>query len=156
MSAGLTLKEEMSRDRVIRYLHPIKWIGTSYSRAKCLKFRSLCPCTDLCAWFEDLQTRQRSSCPVSRDRSALPSTFSVSGEMCPSLTASPSRRRSCSRRGCCGMLMGSPALNEDVVIGKWLLTFNFQVLASDSIFFLSVLHCIVIEVILQKNIHIYH
>lgn len=135
MSAGLTLKEEMSRDRVIRYLHPIKWIGTSYSRAKCLKFRSLCPCTDLCAWFEDLQTRQRSSCPVSRDRSALPSTFSVSGEMCPSLTASPSRRRSCSRRGCCGMLMGSPALNEDVVIGKWLLTFNFQVLASDSIFF---------------------
>ena len=47
-------------------------------------------------------------------------------------------------------LMGSPALNEDVVIGKWLLTLSLQVLASNSIFCL-VLHYIVIEVILQKK-----
>lgn len=119
-SARLTLKEEIIRDRVIKCLHPINRFGVSYSRAKYFKFRSLLPCIDLCEWFEDLQTSQRRPCQVIRDRSALPSTFYMSGEMCPLPTASQSWRLSCSRRGCCGMLMGSPALNEDVVMVKLL------------------------------------
>lgn len=120
MSARLTLKEEMVRDRIIKYWHLINWFGISYSRTKCFKFRSLLPCIDLCEWFEDLQTSQTRPCQVIRDRSALPSTFYMSGEMCPLLTASQNQRWSCSRRGCRGMLMGSPALNEVVVIGKLL------------------------------------
>lgn len=153
MSARLTLKEDMIRDRVIRHLHPINWIGTSYGRAKCLKYRSLL-CIDLRACFEDLQTSQKRSCTVITDGSVLPSTFYISGETCPLLTVSRSQRLSCSSRGCCGVLVGSPALNEDVVTGKWLLTLSLQVLGSNTIFWL-ILHYIVIEVILQKKRHIY-
>lgn len=111
-------------------------------------------CIDLHARFEDLQTSQRRSCTVITDGSVLPSTFYISGEMCPLLTGSQRQRVSCSSRGCCGVLMGSPALNERVVIGKWLLTLSVQVLGSNTIFWL-ILHDIVIEVILQKKRHIY-
>lgn len=48
------------------------------------------------------------------------------------------------------MLVVTPAQNQDVVVGKWLLTLSSQVLASNSIFGL-VLHYIVVEVILQKK-----
>lgn len=62
-SARLTLKEKMIRDRY-KILNPINRISTSYSRAKCLKFRPLLPCVDLCAWCEDLRTSQRQSCRI--------------------------------------------------------------------------------------------
>lgn len=119
------------------------------------KLRSLLPCIDLCEWFEDLQASWRTSCPVIRDGSALPSTFCLSGQMCALLTElkmSQSWRLSWSHRGCygtCPHLKVSPT-QSDCSLWAWKSSIIIILfLGGKGVF----LHCIVIEVILQKKMY---